>query len=268
MRPARASAAAFLALVCAAAAAGPLLLTHDYAAQFREHPNQPPSPAFLLGTDDLGRDRLARLLQGARISLVCAPVAAFAATLLGAACGLAAGYLGGWVDQAAATAMDLFLSLPWLFVLLTVRALLPLDVSPAASIASTTLLLAALGWAPGARMVRASVAAMRSRPFLLYAQACGKGGWRLLVFHVLPNLRPVLAAQFWILVPVYLLAEANLGVLGLGIAEPVPSWGGLLAELQSYDKVREAPWILAPAVLLVLVIGGLHFVVSGQRTWE
>jgi peptide/nickel transport system permease protein len=88
--------------------------------------------------------------------------------------------------------------------------------------------------------------------------------WR----HILPNLRPVLSAQFWILVPVFLLTEANLGLLGLGIMEPVPSLGNMLSELQNYQKIPEAPWILAPAVLLVLVIASLHFVVSGRKTWE
>jgi ABC-type dipeptide/oligopeptide/nickel transport system permease subunit len=85
---------------------------------------------------------------------------------------------------------------------------------------------------------------------------------------VLPNLRPVLSAQFWILLPVFILAEANLGVLGLGITEPMPSWGNLLAELQNYHRIPEAPWILVPAILLVLVVASLHFVVLKNRTWE
>ena len=96
----------------------------------------------------------------------------------------------------------------------------------------------------------------------------GCGGWRLLWFHFLPNLKPVLTAQFWILVPVFLLTEANLGVLGLGVAEPMPSWGNLLSELQNYQRIPEAPWILAPAALLVAVVASLHFAFSGARTWE
>jgi ABC-type dipeptide/oligopeptide/nickel transport system permease subunit len=164
--------------------------------------------------------------------------------------------------------MDLFLSLPWLFVLLTLRALLPLNSSPTTSIAATFLLLAMVGWASGARAVRASVATMRESPPIRHARAYGCGSLRLLCFHILPNLRPVLSAQFWILVPVFLLTEANLGLLGLGITEPIPSWGNMLSELQNYQRVPEAPWILAPAAMLILVIASLHFVVSGARTWE
>ena len=78
----------------------------------------------------------------------------------------------------------------------------------------------------------------------------------------------VASAQFWIMVPVFLLTEANLGVLGLGVTEPIPSWGNMLSELQNYRRIPEAPWILAPAVLLVLVVASLHFVVSGRKTWE
>jgi peptide/nickel transport system permease protein len=84
----------------------------------------------------------------------------------------------------------------------------------------------------------------------------------------MPNLKPVLSAQFWILVPVFLLTEANLGVLGLGIPEPTPSLGSMMAELQNYQRIPESPWILAPALLLVLVVASLHFLVSGSKTWE
>jgi peptide/nickel transport system permease protein len=87
-------------------------------------------------------------------------------------------------------------------------------------------------------------------------------------FQMVPMLRPILSAQFWILVPVFLLAESNLGVLGLGVTEPLPSWGGMLAELQNYQRIPESPWILAPAALLVLVVASLHFIVSGDRRWE
>ena len=206
--------------------------------------------------------------MGTRISLLCATAAALLATALGAAIGVAAGYLGGWTDEVASAATDLFLSLPWLFALLSLRALLPLDVSPGVSIAATFLLLAVVGWASGARVVRAGAADMRKSAPVLYARAYGCSGFRLLCYHVLPNLKPVLAAQFWILLPVFLLTEANLGVLGLGIAEPLASLGNMIAELQDYDRIPEQPWILAPAVLLVLIVASLHFVVSRKQKWE
>ncbi len=244
------------------------LAPHDYAAQFRDHANEPPSRTFPLGTDELGRDRLSRLLAGSRVSLLCAPTAAFIATTIAGAVGLAAGYLGGWVDEIAGAATDLFLSLPWLFALLTFRTLMPLNISASVSVAATFLLLAAAGWASGARVVRASVADLRDSAAVLHARAAGCHPTRILWVHLLPNLRPVLAAQFWILIPVFLLTEANLGMLGLGVVEPLPSLGNMLAELQNYEKIPESPWILAPAAMLVLIIGSLHFVVSGRQTWE
>ena len=268
MRSIRAATVCLLLLAAFLAIGADLLAPYGYATQFRDHPNAPPSRKFFLGTDALGRDRFSRLLYGGRISLLCAPAAALAATALAAIIGLFAGYLGGWVKEIADGATDLFLSLPWLFALLTLRALLPLDLPPWSSIASTFLLLAAVGWASGARVVGASVARLRAAPPILHARAAGCPESRVLWLHILPNLRPILVAQFWILVPVFLLTEANLGALGLGIAEPTPSWGNMLAELQNYQLVLEAPWILAPAVLLFVILSGLHFVVSGGTTWE
>jgi len=239
-----------------------------YDEQFREHANEPPSRQFLLGTDVLGRDRFSRLLYGSRVSLLCAPAAAFIAIALAALVGLISGYFGRGANELANAFTDLFLSLPWLFVLLTLRALLPLNLAPWPSLAATFLLLAAVGWASGARVIGASVASLRNAAAVLQARAYGCSSGRILWVHILPNLRPVLAAQFWILVPVFLLTEANLGVLGLGVAEPMPSLGGMLTELQNYQRIPESPWILAPAALLVAVIASVHFAISGRDTWE
>jgi len=268
MRAMRILALSFLGLITLLSLGADIVAPHDCSMQFREHTREGPSRAFPLGTDDLGRDRFSRLLHGSRISLSCAPAAALVAIALGAAIGLAAGLCGGWVDQLTSVVTDLFLSLPWLFAMLTLRALLPLNISPWASIAATFVLLAGVGWAPGARVVRACVIDMRDAGAVLYARGYGCATWRLVWAHILPNLKPALSAQFWILVPVFLLTEANLGALGLGIVEPAPSWGNMLADLQNYQRIPESPWILAPAVLLVLVVGSLHFLVSGSKTWE
>jgi peptide/nickel transport system permease protein len=268
MRRLRVTALSILALTVGVALGADWFAPHDCGAQFRQHANEPPSRTFPLGTDELGRDRLSRLMHGSRVSLLGATAAALLAIAFAASIGTIAAYSGGWIDELACATMDLFLSLPWLFVLLTLRALLPLNSSSSTSIAATFLVLAMVGWASGARAVRASVAEVRGLPAILHARAYGCDRLRLLCFHIVPNLRPVLSAQFWILLPVFLLTEANLGLLGLGIAEPMPSWGNMLAELQRYERIPEAPWILAPAVLLIVVVASLHFVVSGTRTWE
>ena len=225
-----------------------------YDTQFRESPNAPPSPKFPLGTDELGRDRLSRLLYGTRVSLLLAPAAAVVATVVAAAAGTAAAMLGGWWERAFLGAVDLSMSLPWLFFVMTVRALFPLDVSPLVSVAVTFLLLGALGWAAPARVVRAAAASMRNSNFVLQARACGLTTARLWGTHLLPNLLPVLFTQFVVSIPVFILTEANLGLLGLGVAEPMPSWGSLLRDLEHFSELRANPWLLAPAVLLVIVI--------------
>lgn len=235
-----------------------------YAKQFREAPNAPPSQAHPLGTDELGRDRFSRLLYGTRVSLILAPAAALLSSLLAALLGGTAGYLGGWWERVSLAGMDLVLSLPWLFLLLTVRALLPLNVSPLTSVVITFFLLGLLGWAAGARVVCAGVRSLCHSDFVLQARASGCNGWRLLLVHILPNLKPVLSAQFWIAVPVFILSEANLGMLGLGVAEPMPSWGNLLRGLENYPALAESPWMLAPLLLLMLVVGGFQLILTRE----
>ncbi len=162
-------------------------------------------------------------------------------------------------------APDLSLSLPWLFLLLTVRAILPLNVSPLISVAITFTLLGLLGWPASARVVCAGARALRNSDFVLQAQACGCPRARLLFRHVLPNLKPVLFAQFLISIPIFILAEANLGMLGLGVAEPLPSWGNLLRELESYTALPTNPWRLAPLGLLVIVVACFQLILSQEE---
>ena len=253
----------YVGIVFVAGLAASVVAPYDYAAQFRDHTAEPPSAQFFLGTDDLGRDRFSRLLYAARVSLLMAPATAGATLVLVTALGLIAGWRHGWIDSGVMVVSDLLLSLPLLFLVLTLRALLPLNVGPIASIGALALVFAAVGWPTGMRVIRAVVDGLRSSPAVVHARAYGCGTVRLFGVHVLPRLRSPLAAQFWILAPAFLIAEANLGVLGLGVSEPLPSLGNLLAELRDYERIPEAPWILAPAGLLLSVLSSLHFVVSG-----
>ena len=162
--------------------------------------------------------------------------------------GGAAGYLGGRWERLVTAVVDLFLSLPWLFLLLAVRALLPLNTSPVTSVMITFLLLGCLGWAAPARIIRAGARTLVNSDYLVQASASGISRWRLFWRHLLPNLQPILLAQFWISVPLFILSEANLGLLGLGVSEPLPSWGAMLRELENYSAILQNPWMLAPAV--------------------
>jgi ABC-type dipeptide/oligopeptide/nickel transport system permease subunit len=265
MNPLRMGAIAFLALLAALCLCAQAFAPSSYTQQFRDLPDAAPSAQHWLGTDELGRDRWARLLSGTRVSLLLAPAAALLATGLAALIGGAAGLAGRWTRRAVMAATDLFLSLPWLFLLIAVRALLPLDVSPFTSAAVTFALLGSLGWAAAARVVCADAAAARDSDFILLARASGAGRWRLLRRHILPNLKPVLLAQFWVSVPIFILAEANLGMLGLGVAEPLPSWGGLLRELEGFSAISAHWWQFAPLVLLVLTVGCFHLALQAQE---
>ncbi|MGC2173691.1 MAG: ABC transporter permease [Candidatus Sulfotelmatobacter sp.] len=254
-----------LVVVLGASLAANWLAPAGYAKQYREAIDAPPSRAHWLGTDDIGRDRFARLLYGTRISLLLAPAAALLSTLMAALIGGLAGYLGGFWARMAMAVTDLFMSLPWLFLLITARALMPLNVSPVVSVMVTFFLLGLLGWTTAARVLCTSAGLLRSSDFVRQARAAGLPGQRLFWVHVVPNLKPVLYAQFWISIPVFILSEANLGILGLGVAEPLPSWGSLLKELEGMVSVGDEPWKFVPLILLVVVVTSFQLLLSKRE---
>jgi len=256
MRVIRFIAGGVLFLILLAALCPWVITAASYDQQFREQPNAPMSKQFPLGTDELGRDRASRLLYGTRLSLVAAPAAALLSTVLAAIAGGLAGFLGGWYDRAATVIIDLMLSLPWLFLLIIVRALLPLNVPAALSLFLTFGLIGLLGWPSAARVVRAGCRQLCHSDLVLQARACGLTRGRVLLKHVLPNVRPILLAQFWASIPIYILAEANLGLLGLGVADPLPSWGNLLRPLESAFIPSAGAW--APLALIVVVVCCLY----------
>jgi ABC-type dipeptide/oligopeptide/nickel transport system permease subunit len=225
----------------------------NYDQQSRESISAPPSKQYPLGTDDLGRDRLHRLLYGTRISLLLAPVASLIALLIATAIGITAGFLGGAWETFAMRLTDLFLSLPWLFLFLILRSLLPLNTSPATSLVLTFLLMGALGWAPAARVIRSAVQQFRTADFVLQARANGCSESRIWIAYLTPSLRGILATQFFLSIPLFILGEASLGILGLGVSEPMPSWGNLLRELTTAPPLTQY-WIFAPVALLILVM--------------
>jgi len=129
----------------------------------------------------------------------------------------------------------------------------------------TFLLLGCLGWATPARIIRAGTRTLVHSDYLVQARASGVSRTRLFWRHLLPNLRPILLAQFWISVPVFILSEANLGLLGLGVSEPLPSWGAMLRELENYTAILHSPWMLVPALLLVVVVCCLQLVLRTEE---
>jgi peptide/nickel transport system permease protein len=258
MRTIRAIALAVVCLIAFASFGSSLSTRFDYSRQDRDRFSAGPSRDHWLGTDALGRDRLARLLHGTRVSLILAPMAAGLSVVLALIVGAVPGFVGGIGERAAKPVVDLMLSVPWLFLLLLVRAMLPLNTSPLASATITFLVLGMLGWGVPARILMARSRRLRQSEFVLLARSNGISQGRLLSVHVMPNLWPVVTAQFWIAVPVFLLAEANLSLLGLGVQEPLPSLGSLLRELETILSVRNDLCSFAALLVLMTMVSSLQ----------
>jgi peptide/nickel transport system permease protein len=252
-------------MVLALALAAGLVAPYSYARQFRELPNEAPSTVHLLGTDGLGRDLFSRLLYGTRVSLLLAPAAALLSTLIAGALGGAAGLLGGWWERAVLGIADLSMAAPLLFLLIALRAMLPLSAPPFVSVIATFLILGLLSWPASLRVVWAATREIRNSDFLLLARAAGCSPLRVLFRQVFPNLRPALFAQFWVSIPVFILTEATLSMLGLGVTEPMPSWGNLLRGLEDFSAVTANPGRFAPLAVLILVVICFHIVLPSRE---
>jgi len=253
MKAVRGIAVALLLAIALGGLFAPKIAPYSPDEQFRDFPDAPPSGRFLMGTDDIGRDRFSRLVYGTRISALLAPAAALCSIVLALLMsGLAAA--GRWAARGVAGVTTICLSLPWIFLFIVLRAALPLNAGPAASVALTFGLMGVAGWAWPARVFTASVREIGESGWLMQARAAGLSTVRIAVAHAWPHLRSLAVAQFRVLIPAYVLSEASLGLIGLGVPDPLPSWGNLLRDLQHPDVVRANPWVLAPLGLLVAVM--------------
>jgi peptide/nickel transport system permease protein len=208
---------------------------------------QPPSAAHWLGTDDLGRPVLDRLLSGARVSLLVAVVSVVISAAIGIAVGLVAGYFGGWVDRVISRVIEVFLAFPGMLLAIALAAM----IGP--GIENVIIALSAMGWVGYARLVRVQVLALRGQDHVLAARALGRGDAAIMRLHLLPLVMgPVwVEASFGLAAAV--IAEAGLSFLGLGIEAPQASWGGMIRDGVRYMLV--APHlVLAPGVALFLVV--------------
>lgn len=221
-------------------------------------------PLLLLGADSLGRDIFARLLYGARTSLLIALISTVAALILGTLVGGIAGCAGGIADDALSRLTDFVLVLPAIYVALALRAVMPLVLPPAAVFLLLTAIFALLGWPVVARGIRAIVLSEREREYVVAARALGATRRRLLVRHILPATRGYLAVQATLLLPAFILAEATLSYVGLGFPGDVPTWGTMLQDAANVSLLVETPWVLAPAAAIFVVVLAVNLVVQGS----
>lgn len=229
---------------------GPLQTVSTTGSSFEGAPPWPPSKRHWLGTDDVGRDVLARLIHGARASLLIALGIAIFATALGAALGAVAGWKGGLIDAAVSRLLELSITFPTLFFLITVGAVLR---GPSIAVAAVVLVFTL--WPEAARLMRTQVLRLKSRDFVTASRALGASELRIIWRHILPNALGPIVVSATSLVGIAVLLESSLSFLGLGVAPPTPSWGELLQQAHR-SLVTPGAWWLAvfPGLAVVSLV--------------
>ncbi len=213
-----------------------------------------PCHLYLLGTDKLGRDILSRLIYGSRVSLTIGLVGVSITFLLGSLIGGISGYFGGKVDALIMRLVEVLLAIPTFYLMLSLRSVFPLTMESFQVFLMVIFILSFLGWAGLARVVRGMVLSIREKEFVQSAKTYGAGTLRILRVHILPNTYYYLVVSATLSFPGYILAEASLSFLGLGIQEPFPSWGNMLSDARNINLVVAHPWILSPGVALFLLV--------------
>lgn len=224
-----------------------------------------PARLFVLGTDGLGRDVWARVLHGARLSLLIAAAALLLVLPLALVVGGVAGFYGGWADFMLMRLAELLLALPALYLVIALRSALPLSLEPEQVFGALVLVIGLFGWAQLARLARGLVLSLRRREFVAAALALGAtDGW-VMRRHILPQLAGFTLTQAALAAPGYILAEVTLSYLGLGVPEPLPSWGNMLAGAQNVQTLSSYWWNLAPAVAVFLTSWAFYLLAEGLK---
>lgn len=241
------------------ASLAPFVLPHDPAAIDYYNTFLPPgTPGHILGTDDLGRDVLARLTDGGRISLGLGLSVAVVGVAIGTLLGAIAGFYRGLVDTAISRAIDILLATPQLALLMVISGFVKVEAH------HLGLVMALLGWTGVARLVRGQVLSLRETEFVLAARTIGANGSRIILRHLLPNVLAPVTVAATLAVAWTILIESALSYLGFGVHPPTPTWGNMLQGAQLY--MRTAPWLaILPGALIGLTVTSFNLVGDGLR---
>jgi peptide/nickel transport system permease protein len=249
----------FIVIVAIAAAlAGPFLCPYDPSAQELARRLEAPSLAHPLGLDELGRDILARLLQGARISLLVGVAVVSVSSTVGMLFGSLAGYFGGRIDDLISRVIDVLMAFPGILLAIALVAVL------GPSLVNVVLALSIIGWVGYARLVRGQALRAREFEFVQAARASGAGAGRIVIRHILPTAIPAVVVQATLGMAGAIIAEASLSFLGLGVQPPTPSWGTMLDAGRSH--LFDAPHLtIFPGLAIATLVLGFNFLGDGLR---
>lgn len=206
-----------------------------------------PSAEHLLGTDQMGRDVLTRLLYGAQASLMVGLGSTSVSIVIGVVLGALSGYFGGWIDQLVMRIVDIFMCFPFFLMAIVMASIL------GPSIYTVVIVSGVLGWTSLARMVRAEVLSLKQREFVEAARALGLTSWDIIVTHILPNIVSIVVVNATLGIASGILGEAGLSYLGLGVKQPQPSWGNMLSAAQNMTALQFYPWMWIPPGIMILV---------------
>jgi peptide/nickel transport system permease protein len=212
----------------------------------------PPSAEHWFGTDDYGRDYLARALYGGRVSLSIGFMAMAISIIVGTTVGTMSGYFGGWFDNLMMRLVDIFLSIPSFFIMLVLNAYLK------PSIPTMVMIIGMLSWMNIARIVRAETLSIKEREYVLYARVSGQSVFKIIVRHIVPNIMPTIIVAATINIASAIMMESSLSFLGLGVQQPNSSWGSMLNNAQGF--IGEAPYLaIFPGLFILLTVLSFNF---------
>jgi len=224
-----------------------------------------PGHIFLLGSDNLGRDIFSRILYGAQVSLSIGIIGILISTIIGMIVGGVAGYFGGVTDFALMRTVEVLLALPSLYFILILRQLFGTGTSSTQIYFIIVIILAFIGWATEARVIRGMVMSLKEQEYVIAARAMGFSNSRIIIRHILPNTLSFVIVTATLSVPFFILSEVALSFLGVGIQEPEASWGNMLIAAQSNRILNDFPWVLIPGAFIFLAVMAWNFLGDGLR---
>ena len=225
----------------------------------------PTVPVFVMGTDGFGRDMFSRILYGSRVSLSIGMVGVFLTIIFGSLLGVTSGYYGGTVDILMQRLIEIIQAIPTLPLWLALAAIVPATWSSVATYFMITIILSLIGWTGLARSLRGMTLRLRQSDLVVAARCIGASDWRIIVRHIMPYNTSLIVVSATLSIPGTIMGETGLSFLGLGIRPPMVSWGVLLAQAQNINNVAFHPWLMWPAVFLIVAVLAFNFVGDGVR---